>query len=101
MLGDKPSYEYYEKTLIDIINKKNMKAHKYNKDLNYIELFIKDKEEYFQPQDFNTLSKVKESRTLLDAIETSKFIRLYLFSKYNNKEILFVIGKNPNIINNI
>lgn len=85
-----PAYEDVEKQLIDRIEEKNEKAKEYKK-LDYYELFIQDKENYFG-KNSNRLEQLKNSKLLLDAIYKSNYKRLYIFS--NNH--LCIIGEKPN-----
>lgn len=87
--NDIPSYEDVEKQIIDIINKKNQKALNYKK-LDYYELFIQDKENYFAINK-QCLSKLKNSKLILDNIIKSKFKRVYIFSK----NLLCIVGVKP------
>lgn len=79
-----PDYQEIEEKILEIIDKKNKKAEKYQK-LDYLELIIKDEEAI----PFNILESIGKSEKILKSVMNSKFKRLYFLSKY----YLFVYGE--------
>lgn len=88
--GVDPTYEDVENQLIDIINVKSVKANDYQK-LDYYELFIQDRENYFA-RDSQRQLRLNNSKTLLDVVAQSNYKRVYIFSE----KVLCIIGYNPN-----
>lgn len=85
-IGQLPEFKDVEKQIIEIIGRKTKKAEHYNKQLEYLELFINDKENYI-------LYHIKElinSKKILDVVIKSKFKRVYIFSG----NYLMIIGTN-------
>ncbi len=82
-----PEYQEIEEKILQIINKKNIKAEKYQK-LDYLELIIKDEETI----PFNISEPIGKSEKILKSVINSKFKRLYFLSK----DYLFVYGENAN-----
>ena len=88
--GINPIYEDVEKQLIDRINEKSVKANDYQK-LDYYELFIQDRENYFA-MDSQRQLKFSNFKALLDDVEKSNYRRAYIFSE----KVLCSIGDKPN-----
>ena len=65
------NYDDYINALVDTINIKSVKAKKYNSDLNYIELFINDKENYLAFKNVKHLAYLEKSEKLKQAIKKS------------------------------
>ena len=87
------NYEEYKDILIKVIKEKNAKSEQYNKDLKYIELFIKDCENVCDSQDEKFLINLAKDKELLDIVVNSAFRTVYIFSKHENRDILFTIGE--------
>lgn len=81
-----PNYKEVENKIINIIDKKNNKAKKYQK-LKYLELIIQDKEGIKQAY----LKELSTSKKIITAIKKSKFKRLYIITG----NFLFAYGDNP------
>ena len=85
--GQLPQYDDVEKQIVEIIKKKNIKSQNYNKELDYIELFIKDQECYLEKH----LYEINGSKNILKVVENSGFKRIYIFSGKH----LFIFGTEP------
>lgn len=84
--NSKPSYEFLENKIIDIINTKNEKSKDYDK-FDYNELIIQSMEMISEEY----INKISLSEKILDAVNKSSFKRMYLLiGKY-----LCVYGQNP------
>ena len=84
-------YDDYINALINVINKKTMKAKKY-KTLDYLELFIYDKEQYLAFKKIEHLAYLENSEKLKRAINDSPFRRIYFFTVVDKKEMLLLVG---------
>lgn len=84
--NSRPSYEFIENKIIEIINIKNEKSKNYDK-FNYNELIIQSMEMISEEY----INKLSLSEKILDAVDKSSFKRMYLLiGKY-----LCVYGENP------
>ncbi|MDD2377943.1 MAG: hypothetical protein PHE05_03850 [Bacilli bacterium] len=83
--------ELYENRLIETIEKKVDKSKNY-KDVDILELFIDDKENYFKGKNYKSMNYLYNSKRLIDCVGNSPFDRVYLFTKCNNERILLIIG---------
>ena len=88
--GVNPIYKDVERQLIDIINEKSIRAENYQK-MDYYELFIQDRENYFASDTQRQLC-LYNSQLLLDVVAQSRYKRVYIFSG----KVLCTIGYNPN-----
>lgn len=84
-------YDDYIDALIRIIKDKTEKAKAYKK-LDYIELFIEDKENYLFFKDIADTEYLEKSRKLQEAINKSPFKRIYIFTIINKQECLKLVG---------
>lgn len=94
--GEKPSFSFFENKIIDIINAKNLKSIKYDNSLNYIELIINDTESFFSGLNDENIKEIFNSPNLLAVVEKSNFYRVYIVSKKDNDDLVYVLGKNIN-----
>lgn len=86
--GELPKYIDFEKQIINIIESKNEKAKNYyKKGLDYLELFIDDREGYMK----NHLEEINNSVEILNEVTKSNYKRVYIISE----NYLLVIGENP------
>ncbi len=84
--NSKPSYEYIENKIIEIINTKNEKSKEYDT-FDYNELIIQSMEMISEEY----INKLSLSEKILDSVDKSSFKRMYLLiGKY-----LCVYGQNP------
>lgn len=82
----RPSYEFIENKIIDIISTKNEKSKEYDK-FDYTELIIQSMEMISEEY----LKKLSLSKKILDVVDKSSFKRMYLLiDRY-----LLVCGENP------
>lgn len=84
-------YNDYVDALIRVINEKKEKAKNYKK-LDYLELFIVDKENYLFFKKIGDLEYLEKSEKLKDAINKSPFRRIYLFTIIDKQEFLMIVG---------
>ncbi len=81
---------------IDVIEKtilnKQDKSKNYNPDLSYLELFIMDRENYFEFKNIENLKYILNSPKINKAIDESNFRRVYFFTIINNKKIILTRG---------
>ena len=85
-------YDDYINALVYTINKKSIKAKKYNNNLKYIELFINDKENYLTFKSVKHLAYLEKSEKLWQAINKSPFKRIYFFTIVDRQEMLLLTG---------
>lgn len=84
-------YDDYVDALVRVINDKTEKAKKYKK-LDYMELFIDDKENYLYFKKVEDLEYLEKSEKLKDAVTKSPFKRIYLFTMIDKQEFLRIVG---------
>lgn len=84
-------YDDYIDKLVSIINNKTKKAKNYQS-LTYLELFIDDREDFFNFKNISELKKLDESEEIWNAIEKSPFRRIYLFTIIGQQKMLKIFG---------
>lgn len=84
-------YEDYVDALVRVINDKTEKAKGY-KQLDYLELFIDDKENYLYFKKVEDLEYLEKSEKLKEAVNKSPFKRIYLFTIIDKQEFLRIVG---------
>ena len=84
-------YDDYIDALVNVINTKTEKAKKYKK-LDYLELFIDDRENFFFFKKIEDFKKFDKSEKIWNAIDKSPFRRIYLFTIINKQEMLRIAG---------
>lgn len=85
----KRSKDDYIDAISKSIDKKNIRAVNYKK-LDYLELFIEDKE--YNLKTIEDIEYIETSKEIEKVINESLFRRVYIFTKINKKEILIILG---------
>lgn len=87
LAGQDPKFKDVENQIIKIIKNKDEKSKHYESGMQYLELFIDDRENYLEKH----INELNDSSNILEEVRKSKFKRVYFFSgKY-----LFIVGTNP------
>ena len=82
----------FVKLLIECIQKKEAKFENYDKNLDYVELIIVDKENHFKKSGVKDLRIIQENEILSSLILNSKFERIYFFTSVEGNDMLLLSG---------
>lgn len=91
-IGEKfKTYDDYISALVRLIKNKTEKAKDYQK-LDYLELFVDDRERYLFFKDISELKYLEQSPELLEVLKDSPFKRIYIFTIIDKKSFLLIKG---------